>query len=199
MTVPTSRARAASPRARSLLRRALRHVERSLAFAGLALIVYHAGFGLSEVVSPSMSPTLCGTAAGAADNDWILWERITDGPPPRGHLVVFQSEDGVLIAKRVVAFPGERVKIDGGRCFVNDVPLELPPGAAGVRYLPAGTMRPTPEGPLEVVVPDDAVWVLGDHSADSWDSRYFGGLARDRWRGRVVGIVWPPRRWRWTW
>jgi signal peptidase I len=180
-------------------RRAVRYVERCLAFAGVVLIVYHVAFGLSEVVSPSMAPTLNGQAPGDPANDWILYETLSSGPPPRHGLIVFQSEEGMLIAKRVMAFPGETVQVEDGACLVDGVEHPLPDEAAGVRYVPGGHLRPTPEGNSRFTVPEGAVFVLGDDSRDSWDSRYFGALPEDRWRGRVLAIVWPPSRWSWKW
>lgn len=177
-------------------RRALRGLERCLAFAGVTLIVYHLGFGVSEVVSPSMSPTLQGDGT---HDDWFLYERISPGPPPRHGVLVFQSEDGIQIAKRVMAFPGETVQIQDGRCLVDGVAHPLPEEALGVHYVPAGHLRPGPQGNQTFTVPEDAVFVLGDHSQDSWDSRYFGALPRERWRGRVVAVVWPPSHWSWLW
>ena len=191
-TPPPARGPARPPR----WRRALRYMERCLAFAGAVLIVYHLGFGVSEMTSGSMSPTLLGSVAGCASNDWILYEKLSPGPPPRGRLIVFRSEDGITIVKRVVAFPGERVRVDSFRCLVDDVPLEAP---AGVRYYPGGNLRPTPQGNQSFQVEPGTVYVLGDDSSDSWDSRWFGGLGQEQWRGRVVAIVWPPARWRWLW
>lgn len=177
-------------------RRALRTLERYLALAGLLFVIYHAGFGVSEMTSGSMAPTLCGEV-GAPDNDWILYERLSPGPPARGKLVVFQNEDGVIISKRVVAFPGERVRVVDHRCLVDDVPLLGVP--EGVRYIAGGNLRPTPRGNNAHLVEPDTVYVLGDDSRDSWDSRWTGGVPRAQWRGRVVAIVWPPARWRWLW
>jgi len=185
------------PRRRFRLRRLLRATERCLAVIGAVLLVYQLGFDLAEVTSGSMAPTLATTDAGAAQNDWILSERLTTrfAPPPRLSLIQFQNEDGVKVVKRVVAYPGERVSVEDRGLRVDGAPV---PGAA-VRYVPAGKLRPTSSGPRSYDVPEQSVFVLGDNSPDSWDSRFFGGLERRRWRGRVVAVVWPPSRWSWLW
>ena len=57
----------------------------------------------------------------------------------------------------------------------------------------AGTIRPLdgrwPSGPHRT-----GVWVLGDHSAGSTDSRHFGSVPSAEVRGRVVLRYWPPRK-----
>lgn len=189
----TSRAR--------LLRRVLRFLERGLAAAGLLFIVWHAGFDAAEVVSGSMAPTLVGDGAGNAKNDWIVYETVSTrlDAPARHSLVVFRSEDGVMIVKRVTGLGGDRLRIVDGRLLVDDA---IPAGAPDVRYLRAGNLRPSPEDPAhgrDYVVPDEAVFLLGDDSKDSWDSRYFGGVPRERLQGRALAVVWPPARWRWLW
>lgn len=183
------------PRA-SRLKRVFAFAERCLAILGLVFLVFHSGFGVSEIVSPSMSPTLEGEA-GEPDNDWFLFETVSVkfAPPPRRKLVVFTSNEGTQVAKRVMGFGGERLRVHDGDLEVDG---RLEP-VDGVRYLRAGKLRPRqdPRGATEV--PAGTLFVLGDDSKDSWDSRFFGGLERKQWKGRVVGVVWPPSRWSWLW
>lgn len=188
-SIPTSR-----------LRRAGRALERSLAVAGVLFLIYHSGFSAAEVISGSMGPTLNGTKAGDPTNDWVLYESISTkvATPPRGKIIVFRNEEGVLIVKRVAGLPGERLRIaDEGRLEVDGV-VQAPP-AEGVRYLRAGNLRPTPDKPATYEVPAGAVFLLGDDSKDSWDSRYFGALETERLQGRAVAVIWPPSRWQLVW
>jgi signal peptidase I len=184
-------------RERSRRRRALRFAERSLAVSGLCFLVFHSGFALSEITSSSMAPTLSGTGGGP-DNDWVLYETVSTrfNAPPRDKLIVFTSDDGVRIVKRVAGFPGEKLRIHDGRVEVDGLERTL---GDDVRYVRAGLLRPREGAPAVCEVPDDALFVLGDDSKNSWDSRFFGGLERNKWRGRVVGVVWPPSRWSWLW
>lgn len=177
-------------------RRLGRLLERCLALTGAFFLVFHAGFGVSEMVSPSMSPTLEGDG-DRSDNDWILFERISTqfAPPPRRKLVVFQSKEGIQVAKRVMGFGGESIRIVDGDLEVDGTLYPVD----GVRYLRAGRLRPRRNAAKTTRVEDDTVFVLGDNSRDSWDSRFVGGLERKRWRGRVVCVAWPPSRWSWQW
>lgn len=43
-------------------------------------------------------------------------------------------------------------------------------------------------------LPPDSRWVLGDNPALSGDSREFGPVSDERFRGRVVWRYWPPGR-----
>jgi signal peptidase I len=53
------------------------------------------------------------------------------------------------------------------------------------------------ETPFDVVVPEDRMWVMGDHRSDSVDSRSLigspgGGLIRtNKIIGRPVAVLWP--------
>ena len=47
---------------------------------------------------------------------------------------------------------------------------------------------------LTAVSSEPGIWVLGDHPAESDDSRRFGAVPRERFVGRVVLRYWPPSR-----
>jgi signal peptidase I len=176
-------------------RRALRFAERALAVYGLVALLQATSFGFMEVISGSMGPTLVGDGPGNAANDWVLYERLS-GSPPKDALVLFRSEDGVTIVKRVSALAGERVRVADGQLEVDGARRENPPGVE--RYVAMGHLR-RGEGEPPFEVPAGQLLVLGDDQKDSWDSRFFGGLPLERVEGRAVAIVWPPSRWRWVW
>lgn len=54
----------------------------------------------------------------------------------------------------------------------------------------------TPDGPIgtgsPVVLAPDEIFVLGDNSSDSHDSRWLGPVRLSELTGRAVGVVWPP-------
>lgn len=85
----------------------------------------------------------------------------------RGDIVVFQKPGMDDLVKRIIAGPGDRVKIENEKIYVNDKLLIED-------YLPAGTA--TVPGPfllegIEKRVPSDSVFVLGDNRMNSKDSR----------------------------
>ncbi|NUP73893.1 MAG: signal peptidase I [Sinomonas sp.] len=95
-----------------------------------------------------------------------------------------------VYVKRVLGVAGDHVMCctSGGQLAVNGTPLDEPyiyPGDApsAVRF--------------DVVVPAGRLWLLGDHRADSADSRSLlgapgGGLVRaDRVIGEPISILWP--------
>ncbi len=162
------------------------------------------------VPSASMHPEL-------VEQDRILVEKMStwDGEPDRGDVVVFEDPGGWLgatpeptgfqsflsllglypegghLVKRVIGLPGEVVVCcdKQGRITVDGVPLEESD------YLAKGT-APS-EKQFKVVVPDDAIWVMGDNRSNSQDSRYHmgdpgnGSVPLDNVVGKVWAIVWP--------
>lgn len=106
------------------------------------------------------------------------------GTPHRGDIVAFRHEGdarGIFI-KRVIGLPGDHIRIDRGRVYVNGAALDEP----YVRHADKRTFR-------EIAVPSASVYVLGDNRAESEDSRSFGPVGDDLLVGRALAGVWPPR------
>ena len=108
---------------------------------------------------------------------------------------VLPEDSGDHLIKRVVGLPGDTVSADGtGPLLVNGEPVDE-------RYVYAGDL-PSAE-PFSVVVPDDRLWVMGDHRSDSLDSRAHqqleggGTVPVEDVVGRAVLLVWPLERWDW--
>jgi signal peptidase I len=97
--------------------------------------------------------------------------------------------------KRVIGIGGDHVVCcdDDGRITVNGTPIEeegylFPGDAASVT-------------PFDITVPEDRVWLMGDHRSRSEDSRAHTGspgggtVSVDRVLGRAFVVVWPIGRW----
>lgn len=107
-------------------------------------------------------------------------------PPERGDVVVFDpptNSDKPYI-KRVIGLPGEEVTFDGGHVFIDGAML-------GEDYIQDRTnCRPRREE-CEVIVPEDHIFVLGDHRSNSSDSRVFGPVPIDNVVGKAWLSYWP--------
>jgi len=112
--------------------------------------------------------------------------------PKRGDVIVFiYPEDRKKdFIKRLVALPGERVEIKNGSIYINDKPL-LDPLFNQRYYYNRGDLAREGE---KIVVPLDSFFVLGDNSASSKDSRYWGFVPRQNILGKAMIIYWPPNR-----
>ncbi len=113
-------------------------------------------------------------------------------PPKRGDVIVFiypedKSKDFI---KRLVGFPGDVVEIKGGSIYINDKPA---PEAIfnQIYYYNRGQLDAPGQ---KMVVPKDSYFVLGDNSATSKDSRYWGFVPKDNLLGQAIIIYWPLQR-----
>lgn len=97
----------------------------------------------------------------------------------------FLENGKVSYIKRVIGMPGEHVKIENGKVYIDDKELDE-------SYLPAGTKTESVGGVYtDLVVPENCLFVLGDNRAGSTDSRAFGCVPRDRVESRVLFRFWP--------
>lgn len=154
-------------------------------FIGLTRFV----FTVTTMATNSMAPTL---QIGPEGSDAILVDRLSlrSRPPRRGEIVYFQDVDGVWLLKRVVGLPGETLKIRDGAVWIDGLRITDPSELRSISYVPGGHLTEK----NEVVIAKDHFFVLGDDSADSYDSRFWGALSADRLVGLARWRVWPPGR-----
>jgi signal peptidase I len=104
----------------------------------------------------------------------------------RGDVVVFHyprnPEQSYI--KRVIALPGDRLRIGHGVVWLNGKPqIEV--------YVPEEYKDS--DSMAEMVVPPDSYFMMGDHRCISWDSRKFGPVERSYIYGKAVFVYWPTR------
>jgi len=104
----------------------------------------------------------------------------------RGDVVVFHypRDPEKSYIKRVIARPGDHLRIDHGQVLLNGKILPEP-------YVP-DEYRDT-RSMDELVIPDDTFFMMGDHRSISSDSREFGPVARDLVYGKAAFVYWPAR------
>ncbi|MGH9598478.1 MAG: signal peptidase I [Terracidiphilus sp.] len=104
----------------------------------------------------------------------------------RGDVVVFHPpiDPANSYIKRVIALPGDRVRIVDGHVWLNGRRLREP-------YVPARYRDD--DFMAQMVVPPDCYFVMGDHRSISYDSRAFGPVERSLIYGKAVFIYWPAR------
>ena len=155
-----------------------------------ALLIRRYVLSFARIKGTSMLPTL-------KNGDWAfvwrlpyLWRH-----PRRGEVVICHFPGRKLkrlpflkqlFVKRVMGLPGETIEIIEGTLHVDGTPLSEP-------YLdPARTRFFRTR--LPVTLQENQYYVLGDNRDSSNDSRRVGPLKCRAIRGRVICVVWPPRR-----
>ena len=110
--------------------------------------------------------------------------------PQRGDVVVFKYPEDPKkdFIKRLVAFENETVEIRDGKIYVNGKVLDDPNTFGKFYYYnhdPFG-------GPNEKIhVPSNSYYVLGDNSANSTDSRFWGFVPKANFVGKAIFRWWP--------
>jgi len=110
----------------------------------------------------------------------------------RGDVIVFIYPEDTKkdFIKRLVGLPGDEIEIKNGSIYVNDKAL-LDSVFNNRYYYNRGDFGV--EG-TKITVPKDSYFVLGDNSASSKDSRYWGFVPKDNILGKALLIYWPPNR-----
>lgn len=189
----------------------------------LALLIKTFLLQAFSIPSDSMQNTL-------QQGDRVLVDKLTPwfgSEPERGEVVVFHDPDNWLageptpdpnplqkvlswiglmpsaeekdLIKRVIGVGGDTIECKGtGPLKVNGMALNessyVYPGNTPCSQDDQG-------GQFKVKVPEDHIWVMGDHRQNSRDSRYNqadsndGFVPVDKVVGRAVVIAWPVNRW----
>ena len=140
------------------------------------------------------------------------------GDPERGDIIVFRypKDESLHYIKRVVAVPGDRIKVKNNQIFLNGVPQERTyidkyefvddncrgtttkgylEDLTGLRHqiltnagLP-GALGTWPNNDEEETIPEGVVFVMGDNRDNSEDSRRWGFVRYDQIKGKAH-FVW---------
>lgn len=166
----------------------------------LAMFIRTFFFQAFRIPSGSMKPTL-------VEGDRLLVNKLQYGAripftqkrlpgfsePKRGDVVVFiypkdRKKDFI---KRLIAFGGETVRIQNGKIFVNGQLIDDPGIKKNIYY---NNEAPYGREGQEIVVPAGYLYVLGDNSASSSDSRVWGFVPAIDVIGKAEIIYWPLQR-----
>lgn len=144
---------------------------------------------------------------------FVPYRPLQRGEPVVFHKPVFQQGDGqyLVLVKRVIGLPGDRIHLEHGIVYVNGV-AQIEPYAAKItpaNYDPYRDDFPAHSGELlqgvtatwalelpthvrdgDLIIPPDCYFMMGDNRASSLDSRYWGFVHRDNLIGRPLFVYW---------
>lgn len=160
--------------------------ETLVVFGAIFAAIYLFVAQFHKVSGNSMVPTF-------KSGDYLITEKVSYrfSTPKRGDIIVLknprdESEDFI---KRIVALPGDTIKIENNSLFVNDQLIQE-------NYLPSQTLTRSgaflTEGTTIKVGPNQ-YFVLGDNRSHSSDSREWGGVTKEEIVGRAFFRYWPPQ------
>jgi signal peptidase I len=113
------------------------------------------------------------------------------GGPQRKDIVVFRypvDPDKDFI-KRVIGLPGDTIRIQNKRVFVNDKELDEPYVQHTDHGILPGSVSPRDNfGPI--VVPQNSYFVMGDNRDESYDSRFWKFVDESVLKGKAFIIYW---------
>ena len=123
---------------------------------------------------------------GLEDSDRLFINKLAFrvGEIHRGDVVVFRypRDETKSYIKRVIALPGDTVRIDHGTLYVNGKLVQEP-------YVPARFADERSQPQLQIA--PQHYFVMGDHRVISSDSREFGPIDRSLIYGKAAFVYWP--------
>lgn len=142
-----------------------------------------------QVIGDSMQPNF-------ESFQYILTDKLSYrfGNPARGDVVVFKApqDQGKDLIKRVIALPGEKVKLSGGKVIIfnSQYPDGLTLNETYISGAPTVAGSAVKEGEV-YEIPAGKFFVMGDNRSHSSDSREFGAIEKVLIVGRAWIRYWP--------
>jgi signal peptidase I len=182
----------------------IREIIETVALALFLVLVIQAGVQNYRVEGPSMEPLLINGdrvvvsrmvyteinahhvsrfIPGISADEGDFWRPL--GEPSRGDIAVFKfpRDETQNFVKRVIAVPGDLIRLERGTVLLNGIPQDEP-------YV----LNESRETTIEREIPKGEYYVLGDNRARSDDSRSWGNVPKDNLIGRAWVGYWPLKR-----
>lgn len=175
------------------------YAEAIVVAVALALVIRQFVVQAFRIPSGSMEDTLL-------VGDFLMANKFVYGPkipftdirlpgirkPKAGDVIIFKypRDPRKDFIKRVIATEGQRVEIKDKVVYVDGEPLPFPPKSKFTdrRILPREMSRRDNYGPI--IVPKDALFVMGDNRDNSQDSRYWGFVPMRNVKGKAMILYW---------
>lgn len=136
------------------------------------IFIFRFTFGLTIIDGNSMNPTF--------DNKDVILTSNLFYSEERNDIIIVRNQNGFNIIKRIIALPGETVKITNGIVYVNGNPIEEP-YTIGI-----------PNDMPEIMVQKGFYFIMGDNRTpgESLDSRSpeMGPIARNQIIGETIKL-----------
>ena len=122
-----------------------------------------------------------------------IWTRVNS--LKRRDVVVYQSvqDPSQLHVMRVLALPGETIRIEGAKTFVDDNEINVPEAHTD-GLTPPGFVSEQLRASKESLIEPDSFFVVGDNRNMSYDSRFVGAIPNRNLHATAVNILWSQPR-----
>jgi len=180
---------------KSILARFMDVIEFFVSTATVAILIYLLVTQPHQVNGNSMYPNF-------HDGEFLLTDKLTYKfrNPQRGDVVVFAAPPPARcpaglncdFIKRIIALPGERIKIENRQIYINGEHLVEPYLSQEVITNSGSTVKSFLSEGVEQTIPADNYLMMGDNRIGSSDSRDWGVVEKNKIVGKAWLRYWPP-------